>query len=84
MKIQEKDLIDLIEQKTGLHFQFENVGGNLCYQNNNSDLRDEYKVVFNAADLEWYIRSFGFDEVLLPIDSRDFWLKVRLAKERYG
>ena len=39
----EKELIHQIEEKTGLQFLEEESGGNLCYAQNNSDLREDFK-----------------------------------------
>lgn len=76
------DLIQRIEQKTGLKLQEENSGGNLCFRYNNQNLRNEFKEVFTIEDLNFYIRYFDRNEVQLPIDNIDFWNKVELGCEK--
>ncbi|MBW7871201.1 MAG: hypothetical protein H3C39_09085 [Flavobacteriia bacterium] len=73
-------LIKQIEQRTGLKFQQEIEEGNLCYRNNNEDLRDDFKEVFSTEDLKAYIRYFNGKEIQLPTDNLDFWKKVKAAK----
>lgn len=73
-------LIEQIEQRTSLQFQSEIEEGNLCYRDNNEDLRDDFKEVFSTADLKAYIRFFNGNEIQLPTDNLDFWKKVKAAK----
>lgn len=73
-------LIEQIEQRTGLKFQAEIEDGNLCYRNNNEDLRDDFKEVFSNEDLKAYIRFFNGKEIQLPTNNLDFWKKVKAAK----
>ncbi|MGB3453407.1 MAG: hypothetical protein WBA59_06235 [Moheibacter sp.] len=73
-------LIEQIEQRTGLKFQQEIEEGNLCYRNNNEDLRDDFKEVFSTEDLKAYIRFFNGNEIQLPTNNLDFWKKVKAAK----
>lgn len=79
------ELISLIADQLGLLFLNENTQENLCYANNNDDLRDEFKQVFSKIDLCDYIvadTAGSFDdflksEIILPKDSDEFWTKVR-------
>lgn len=73
-------LIEQIERRTGLKFQQEIEEGNLCYRNNNEDLRDDFKEVFSTEDLKSYIRFFNGNEIQLPTNNLDFWKKVKAAK----
>lgn len=73
-------LIEQIEQATGLKFQQEIEEGNLCYRNNNEDLRDDFKEVFSIEDLNAYIRFFNGNEIQIPTDNLDFWKKAKAAK----
>ncbi|MFA7617393.1 MAG: hypothetical protein WBF83_07485 [Moheibacter sp.] len=74
-------LIEQIEQRTGLKFQPEIEDGNLCYRNNNEDLRDDFKEVFSTEDFKAYLRFFNGNEIQIPIDNLDFWKKVKSAKD---
>jgi len=80
MKSDYSKLIEQIEQRTGLKFQPEIEEGNLCYRNNNEDLRDDFKEVFSNEDLKAYIRFFNGKEIQLPIDNFDFWKKVKASR----
>lgn len=82
METSRQNLIKQIAQKTGLRFQPEVKSGNLCFRENNQNLRDDFKEVFSTADLELYIQFFNGEEVELPVDNLDFWKKISLAKSR--
>lgn len=77
-----ESFIRQIEQKTGLKFQKEIGDRNLCFRNNNQDLRDEFKEYFSEEDFKFYIHSFMDKEVTLPIDNLDFWNRVNHGKQR--
>lgn len=56
--------------------------GNLCFVNNNEELKDEFKLSFDLNDLKFYMKAFGSDvRVKPPLKSKEFWEKVNLGKE---
>jgi len=69
----ELNIIREIEQKTGLEFQKESNSGNLCFVNNNEDLRDEFKQKFTEKDFHYFLNFFENDEIQIPQNSLDFW-----------
>ncbi|MFA5619063.1 MAG: hypothetical protein WDA08_02010 [Weeksellaceae bacterium] len=81
MTTAEKVLIQSIEEKTGLKFRESESDGNLCFRNNNMDLRDDFKEVFYASDLRFYMLSFSGHEISLPENNLDFWEKVKIGKK---
>ncbi len=76
----EKKLIKEIEEKTGLIFLENESDENLCYAQNNSDMRDEFKSVFTLSDLKYFIKSFLQDSINIPSDSTTFWKLVEKGK----
>ena len=49
------EIIKRIEQKTALRLVLQEEEGNLCFANNNDDLRDEFKQVFTLLNLLDYV-----------------------------
>lgn len=75
-------LIKAIELSTGLNFINDPIDGNLCFVNNNEELRDEFKSSFDLSDLKFYMKAFESDDkVKPPLNSKEFWEKVNLGKE---
>lgn len=82
MNSNQKSLIKAIESSTGLTFLHDRSYGNLCFANNNEELRDEFKSSFDLSDLKFYMKAFESDDkVKPPLNSKDFWEKVNLGKE---
>jgi len=74
------ELIQIIESNTGLQFRENPTEGNLCFAQNNLELQDEYKLEFNLADLNHYLKSFSETEISLPKDSTTFWKLVKKGR----
>lgn len=70
-----------IEQKTGLRFLEERVEGNLCYAQNNSDLRDDFKSIFTISDFNFFKLNFLDKNIEIPTDFATFWKLVKKGKE---
>lgn len=64
--------------KLGLTYIDENKEGNLCFVNNNSELRDEFKQNFTRQDVLHYINATKQvdGEIKLPATAEEFWEKV--------
>jgi len=77
----ELNIIREIEQKTGLEFQKKSNSGNLCFVNNNDDLRDEFKLTFTEKDFHYFLNSFGADEIQIPENPLVFWELVKKGRE---
>jgi len=89
------EIIKNIAAGLGLQFVPEKVVGNVCYVNNNEDLRDEFKQVFLPIDLFDYIyavlysKSYrkessykgkpDFPGIPYPHDSGIFWKLVKIG-----
>lgn len=74
-------LIQQIENATGLQFIPEALEGNLCYRNNNSDLRDEFKESFDLKDLNSFLNAFSsVSDIDIPKTSEEFWATVNKGK----
>lgn len=83
------DFIKKLEYKTGLLFIPEAASNNLCFANNNSELRDDFKRVFSPVEIFDYhyallitqaLREetmssipYDFSALKLPRDAEDFW-----------
>ena len=90
-------IIKQIADKFGLTFVAENENGNLCFANNNDELRDDYKQVFLSLDLLNYIYAvlhsstyrerykeflnIDFTSIPYPKDVSNFWKLVQLGNE---
>ena len=89
--------IDEFAKKIGLDFVPKKENGNVCFANNNDELRDDFKQVFSTVDFLNYIyavsfsaiykekfqKSFStdFPEIPFTKGSNDFWKFVKLGKE---
>ena len=71
-------LIHHLENHLGLLFEKEPGPGNLCFANNNNELRSEFKQVFTPRDLHHYLLATPAEQ--LPEDTGEFWLKVEKGK----
>lgn len=80
MKTLEEAVIQKVEQELGLQFLADSANANLCYRNTNSDLRDEFKETFTENDIECFISSFNFEELMIPDDRLKFWERVQKGK----
>ena len=65
-------------QHLGLLFEKESGPGNLCFANENAELRNEFKRVFTPQDLQYYLRANPDGE--LPEDTDQFWRAVDRGK----
>ena len=90
-------LVKQIEKDLGLTFVTEKEEGNLCFINNNDDLRDEFKQTFAPIDLLDYIYAvlhspsyrekykeflkIDFLRVPYPQDAVKFWQLVKLGSQ---
>ncbi|WP_188051307.1 type ISP restriction/modification enzyme [Flavobacterium sp. GP15] len=91
------EIIAEFAQKLGLEFLPKKENGNVCFANNNEELRDDFKQVFRTIDFLDYIyavsfsaiykekfqKSFSADFLKIPFPkvSNDFWKLVKLGKE---
>ena len=92
-----KEILNQIVEKLGLSFVAEREEGNVCFANNNDELRDEFKSVFAPIDLLDYIYAvlhspayrekykeflkIDFPRVPYPEDAGKFWQLVKLGGE---
>ena len=90
-------LVKQIEKDLGLTFVTEKEEGNLCFINNNDDLRDEFKQTFAPIDLLDYIYAvlhspsyrekykeflkIDFLRVPYPQNAVKFWQLVKLGSQ---
>ena len=88
--------VEEFAKKIGLDFVPKKENGNVCFANNNDELRDDFKQVFNTIDFLNYIyavsfstiskekfqKSFSTDFLKIPFPkvSNDFWKLVKLGK----
>lgn len=82
-------VVKYFQSLTSLLYQQEMSGGNLCFATQNSDLRDDYKVVFSLMDVMHYtyacicyqslINRSKAIKVDFPSDSSVFWKLVKLG-----
>lgn len=93
----EMNAISQIAKKLGLAFVPKQEDGNVCFANNNSELRDEYKQTFTIADLQNYIyavlhsanykecyKDFLKDDLCkipYPKNAETFWKLARLGDQ---
>ena len=91
------EIIGEFAKKIDLDFVPKKENGNVCFTNNNDELRDDFKQVFSTKDFLDYIyavsflanfkekfqKSFStyFPEIPFPKGSNDFWKLVKLGKE---
>jgi predicted helicase len=91
------DIVNQISKDLGLIFVPELENGNVCFANNNEDLRDEFKQVFAPIDLLDYIYAvlhsptyrekykeflkIDFPRVPYPKDATTFWKLVELGRQ---
>ena len=76
-----KELIRQIEEKTGLEFLNEEQNGNLCYAQNNMDLRDEFKSGFSFSDFNYFLNNFSEESLIIPSEAATFWELVAKGKK---
>ncbi|MFN8431526.1 MAG: type ISP restriction/modification enzyme [Spirosomataceae bacterium] len=92
-----KNILNQIVEKLGLAFVAEREDSNVCFANNNDELRDEFKSVFAPIDLLDYIYAvlhspayrekykeflkIDFPRVPYPEDTGKFWQLVKLGGE---
>jgi len=79
----ELNIIHEIEQKTGLTFLENNSESNLCFIQNNNELRDDFKLYFTQKDFENFVRSFVGRETQVPETNSEFWERVELGKSKF-
>lgn len=76
----QNDLILEIEEKTGLEFLEKEMDGNLCFAQNNFDLRTDFKSGFCFEEFQFFLASFSGKEVEIPEDSENFWKRVEKGR----
>ena len=90
-------IVNEIAKKLGLTFTPEKETGNVCFANNNDELRDEFKQTFAPIDLLDYIYAIlhspsyrekykeflkiDFPRVPYPTDANMFWQLVDLGRQ---
>jgi len=82
-----KQITSGVEKATGLLYAGNNQPGNVCFANNNEDLRDEFKLVFSTSDLIHYIlgvlktsaKPIAEYKIPYPVNAENFWKLVRLG-----
>lgn len=82
------EIIKRIEQKTALRLVLQEEEGNLCFANNNDDLRDEFKQVFTLLNLLDYVyavlknknRKIQLIPMLLPENVTEFWKFIKIGE----
>lgn len=74
------EIIKEIEHQTGLVYLDQTEGNNVCFRNENEQLRDEFKSGFTLGELNDYIyTSEQNNESILPVNDMTFWKRVRQA-----
>lgn len=76
----DKELIRQIEEKTGLEFLEKEMDGNLCFAQNNFDLRDEFKSGFSFSDFNYFLKNFSKKSLIIPSEAATFWELVEKGK----
>ena len=92
-----QESINEFAKKTGLDFVPKKENGNVCFANNNDELRDDFKQFFTTVDFLDYIYavsfsvtfkkishetfSTDFSQIPFPIGSNDFWKLVKLGTQ---
>lgn len=78
-KITEPYILQL-EQVLGARYVKDNEEGNLCFANNNAELRDDFKQVFTLKDITNYLWGQKKEAVGLPLplpkNATEFWEKA--------
>ncbi len=82
MTEEEQKIINDLESSTGLRFVENPVDGNLCFKDNNQDLRDEFKEIFNLNDFRDYQKFFENRELIMPKDNLEFWSVINLVRKQ--
>ncbi len=77
MNASNQSLIRHLEQKLGLLFEEAPSTHNLCFANQNSGLRNDFKRVFTPADLYYYTRVTDY----FPESTEAFWQRVEEGKQ---
>lgn len=72
-------LIHHLEQKFGLLFEKEPGPNNLCFANQNSELRNDFKRIFTPKDLHYY--TLATPPGHLPENTDAFWQGVEEGKQ---
>lgn len=74
------EIIKQIEQQTGLVYLNQTEGNNVCFRNENENIRDEFKTGFTLGELNNYIYTCEQTNLsFLPVDDMTFWKRVRQA-----
>lgn len=89
--------IDEFAKKISLDYVERKENGNVCFANDNYELRDDFKQVFSTVDFLDYIYavsfsadykekfqktfSIDFSKIPFPRVSNDFWILVKLGKQ---
>ncbi len=74
-----KHLTQHLEQKLGLLFEEAPSTYNLCFANQNSELRNDFKRVFTPEDLHYY--TLAHPKGHLPENADAFWQGVEKGKQ---
>lgn len=73
-------LIHQIEEQIGLTFYENESEGNLCFLENQSEMKNEFKSGFTLSDFRYFIGSFSDGKVEIPNDAEEFWERVAMGK----
>jgi hypothetical protein len=89
------NLLKHITENLGLEFIAENKTGNVCFINNNAEMRDDFKQTFTPIDILDYTYAVQYSpenreaykafliidssDVLYPKDATTFWQLVQLG-----
>lgn len=92
----DKKITTLFQKSTGLLYEGENKPGNVCFANNNEDMRDEFKQVFSTMDILYYVYGILTSKdnggkflhvteqnpfrISYPKDAENFWQIVSKGK----
>lgn len=78
----EKETIQQIEKKLDLTFLENESEGNLCFLENNADLKNEFKSGFTFSEFQFFLASFENETIKIPNDVKEFWERVEKGKNR--
>lgn len=92
--ISNPDLISRFETAVGMDFIPQKTSVNICFAENNDELRDDFKQVFTSIDLlDYFYGMFhsidyrddffknNFSNITYPKDTDTFWQLVKLGRK---
>ncbi len=91
------ETISEFEKRLDIEFISEKTSGNLCFADNNDEIRDDFKQVFTSIDLSNYFyavlhsqpyreqfeqsAAIDFSHIPFPKDAETFWKWVKSGRE---